>query len=94
MKDLLSVLPEIGDVTTGEKIRAYRKAFNISQMQLCEILGISQNNLSAIENNRRSIALSSAIKFSAVFNVDPIDLIYPNGVDQSSEWIEVKKRMA
>ena len=38
----------------GKKLRAKRKRLHLSQMQLSEILGITQANISAYENGKQS----------------------------------------
>lgn len=90
---MIELFPEITAKTAGEKIRAYRKVFKLSQNQLCELIGISQNNLSAIENGRREVGLQTAVKFCAIFNVNLEDLLFPQGIEKESGYIEVAKRL-
>ena len=78
MKDLEGFFSE--ELTSsGDLIRAFRKKFKISQKELCEITGINENNLSAIENGRRELGIQSAKKIASFFGFDPSFLLFPKG---------------
>jgi len=57
------------------KIKYFRNAKKITQKQLAEKIGISQNYLSEIENNKWDIKLDLLIKISKILKVDPRKLI-------------------
>ncbi len=84
MKDLNSFF--IDKRTAGEIIRAFRKNFRITQKEMCEVIGITETNLSAIENGRREIGVDSATRIGAFLGIHPSLLLFPNGQDA-----EVKK---
>ena len=92
MKDLIDIIPEVKDQITGDVIRRYRDAYKLSQNKLAELVGISQNNLSAIENGKRSIGIETATRFCAIFPINLEDLIYPNGIENSVTFIETQKK--
>ncbi len=48
------IIPQKEKNELGKKLRAKRKKLHLSQMQLSEILGITQANISAYENGKRS----------------------------------------
>jgi len=76
-------------LTTGELIKAFRKNFNILQDDLAWVCGISQANLSAIENGRREVGPKLAVKLSAYLGINPSILLYPNGYQNHPEYKEV-----
>ncbi len=59
--------------TPGKAMRIYRENFGYSQTKLGELLGgLSRQNVSGMENNRRGISKEMAKKLSKIFKV-PID---------------------
>ena len=80
------------ETTTGELIKAYRKNFEIPQDDMAFACGLSQANLSAIENDRREVGPRVALRLSAYMGLSPEIILYPNGVDQEPEFKEVQKR--
>jgi|DewCreStandDraft_4_1066084.scaffolds.fasta_scaffold05341_2 transcriptional regulator with XRE-family HTH domain len=59
----------------GLKIRFYRENSGLTQEQLSELINISQNFLSQIENGRRAPSLKTIIKISEVLKM-PIFLLF------------------
>ncbi len=53
-------------VTPGDALQHYRKLNNLTQKQLAEKLGISVQNLSNMEHDRRAISKNMAKKLSTV----------------------------
>jgi len=93
MKNLIDILPK-KKITTSEVIRALRLNYKISQNQLCEALDFSQANLSSIENGRRKVGIDVATKIAIFFGVDPISLLYPNGLENEIKNYKQIKRSA
>lgn len=60
------------------KIKKYRKLKKITQKQLASRIGISQNFLSELENNKYDIKLSLLFKISEALEVCPKDLLNCN----------------
>lgn len=58
----------------GQAVRVYRDNFGYSQAELGKVLGgMSRQNVSDMENNRRGISKDIAKKLSKIFKV-PVDL--------------------
>ena len=81
-----------GAKNTGQLIKAFRNNFEIAQDEMAFVCGISQANLSAIENGRRTVGPSVALKLAAFLGVSPEVILYPNGYHTEPEFIEVQKR--
>src|SRR6056297_880280 len=56
--------------TPGKLLQAYRLREGLTLVELAERIGTKYPNLSAIENDRRTIGLGTAKKLSRVLNVD------------------------
>lgn len=78
--------------TTGQLIKAWRENFQISQDFMAFACGISQANLSAIENDRREVGARVALRLSSFMGVAPDIILYPNGFQKEPEYKEVQKR--
>lgn len=89
-KDPLSVFE--GAKTPGNLIKAFRNNFGVGQDEMAYACGISQANLSAIENGRREVGPSVALKLAAFMGLNPEVILYPNGYQAEPEFIEVQKR--
>jgi antitoxin component HigA of HigAB toxin-antitoxin module len=60
--------------TPGQAVRVYRDNFGYSQAKLGKLLsGMSRQNVSDMENNRRGISKDIAKRLSKIFKV-PVDL--------------------
>lgn len=90
MKDPLTVFESAK--TPGQIIRAFRNNFEIAQDEMAYACAISQANLSAIENGRRLVGPSVALKLAAFIGLSPEVILYPNGYQSEPKFIEVKKR--
>ncbi len=94
MKDLESIF-ENKKQTSGKIIRSFRVKFKISQKELSEITGINENNISAIENDRRDLGVDSATKIAAFFGFDPSFLLFPNGYQEAfKRHSKIRKKAA
>jgi len=58
----------------GERIKELRKAKNITQEQLVEIIGSNTNNLSRIENGKKFLSAEKLAKIAEAMKVDIKDL--------------------
>ena len=63
-------------VSPGEMVKTFRELKGWSQNQLSEASGISQTNISAIENDRVQIGKERAIVFARVFHVHPASIMF------------------
>lgn len=60
----------------GIRIRKYRKAINLSQEQLAELVGISPTHMSHIETGSTKLSLPVLVKISKTLSVKIDDIIY------------------
>lgn len=65
-------------VTPGDALRIVRETQELSQNQLAELTGISQSNISALENGSRQLGRERAIVFAKALNVHPAVLLFPD----------------
>lgn len=68
------------------------KNFEIPQEEMAFACGISQANLSAIENDRREVGPRVALRLASFMGLVPDIILYPNGFDSEPEFLEVQKR--
>ncbi len=77
MKELNNLF--VKPTTTGKIIKSFRTNFRITQKEMCHVVGITETNLSAIENDRREIGVELATRLGAFLGVHPSILLFPNG---------------
>lgn len=63
-------------MTPGEMVRTLRELKGWSQVKLAEETGISQTNISAIENGRVEIGKQRAIVIAEALNVHPASIMF------------------
>ncbi len=91
MKDLETFFSDT-DETAGKIIKSFRKNFQVTQSELCDITGISEKYLSAVENDKRPIGLEVASKIAVFFNFDPTFLLFPKGLSElNSQYSDIQK---
>lgn len=54
---------------TGHRVKKLREEHGLTQVELAEQLEIEQSNVSAIENNRRTVGIQIAQRLAKVFNL-------------------------
>lgn len=95
MKELNSLF--IKATTVGKMIKAFRTNFNVTQKEMSDVVGISETNLSAIENDRREIGIDLATRIGAFLGIHPSLLLFPNGqeaeVNKHKDIIRKAKRL-
>lgn len=60
----------------GQRIRKYRKVYNLSQEQLAEQIGISTTHMSHIETGNTKLSLPVLVDIAKVLNVQTDALVY------------------
>lgn len=60
----------------GQRIRKYRKAYNLSQEQLADRVQISTTHMSHIETGNTKLSLAVLVKIAEVLSVQTDALIY------------------
>lgn len=62
----------------GQRIRKFRKAYNLSQEQLSEKVGISVTHMSHIETGNTKLSLPVFVDIAKVLSVRTDELLYDN----------------
>lgn len=87
----------IKETTAGKMIRSFRTNFQITQKELSEVIGISETNLSAIENDRRELGVALATRIGAFLGIHPSLLLFPNGqasaIEKHKDIIKKAKKL-
>jgi transcriptional regulator with XRE-family HTH domain len=65
-------------ITPGDALKMLRELQGLSQNDLARITGISQPNISAIENNQRQLGRERAITLAIALKVHPAVLLFPD----------------
>lgn len=65
-------------VTLGEALRMLRELQDLSQNELAKITGISQPNISALENGSKQMGRNTALVLAKVLHVHPAVLLFPD----------------
>lgn len=68
-------------ISPGEMVRELRSLKELSQLDLAFITGISQTNISAIENGRLQIGKERAITLARALNVHPASIMFADYED-------------
>jgi transcriptional regulator with XRE-family HTH domain len=89
-KNFKDVLNEIDSSpsTPGKTLRAFRKNFGITLKDLEEVTGVTESNLSALENDRVDMTSYYAERLGAALGIHPSLLLYPEG------WVKVTPELA
>lgn len=69
----------------GKNIKRIREATGITQEKLGDILGSSQQLISAYENNKMNPSSKMLAKIGTALNV-PVDVLFENGTVKSDEY--------
>ncbi len=64
--------------TNGERLRHLRELQEHSQVELAELTGISQSNISAMETGHRNIGRERAVVLAKALKVHPALLMFPD----------------
>lgn len=65
-------------VSPSKALKILREWQELSQADLAEITGVSQSNISAIENGSKQIGRERAIIFARALRVHPSVLLFPD----------------
>jgi len=65
-------------ITPGEMLRTIRQLQGLSQNELAGLTGISQSNISAIENGSRKIGRERTLVFARALRVHPAVILFPD----------------
>ena len=65
-------------ITPGEMLRTLRELQELTQKDLADQTGISQSNISAMENNVSQIGRDRALSLAKVLKVHPAVILFPD----------------
>lgn len=65
-------------VKPGEALKMLRELQHLSQNELAQITGISQSNISALENGTRQMGRDRALVLGKALHVHPAVLLFPD----------------
>ena len=65
-------------ITPGEMLRTLRELQELTQKELADATGISQSNLSAMENNVSQIGRDRAVVLAKTLKVHPAVILFPD----------------
>jgi len=80
----LNIAGEGITMTPGEMIRHLRELKELSQLGLAKLTGISQTNISAIENDRVDIGKQRAIVLAEALGVHPGSIMFADYEQKAS----------
>lgn len=65
-------------LTPGEALKMLREQQGLTQAELASMTGISQSNISSLENNATQMGRERAIVFATALKVHPAVLLFPD----------------
>ena len=65
-------------VSPGEALKMLRELQGLSQAELAKLTGISQPNISALENSTRQLGRGRALILAKVLHVHPAVILFPD----------------
>ena len=65
-------------MTPGEMLKTLRELQELSQADLAELAGMSQSNISALENGIRKIGRERSLALSKALRVHPAVILFPD----------------
>ncbi|ULO04862.1 helix-turn-helix transcriptional regulator [Paenibacillus sp. 19GGS1-52] len=77
----------------GNKIRQHRKAANLTQEKLGEILSIDPSYIGRIERGEANITLETVIKVSEALRISPYDLFKQSKINKNTEKNDIIEKL-
>ncbi len=65
-------------ITPGQMLKTIRELQGLSQLELSNMTGISQSNISSLETDARQIGRERAIVLSKALKVHPAVILFPD----------------
>lgn len=78
----------------GQRVRAFRRAQDLSQEELAEKIGISITHMSHIETGNTKLSLSVFFRLSQALGVGMDDLLREGSSDRSARLLELEEVLA
>jgi transcriptional regulator with XRE-family HTH domain len=80
------------DITSGKVIKARRLTLGLTQSNIAEMTGMKTTFISAIENDKRTLGVQSAIRLAVAIGLHPSSILFPNGVEMDSELKLIERK--
>ena len=77
----------------GKNIHRLRKAKELSQEQLAEIVGLERDSISSIETGRAFTSSEAIANFSNYFNIEPYILFKSKNIEETDKIKDLKKEI-
>lgn len=65
--------------TVGRNLRAYRQERGLSQEAFADLVGVHRTYMGGLERGERNLTLKSLERIAELIEVDPLDLLQPEG---------------
>lgn len=78
--------------TFGDAVRFTRRAYNVSQVELGEAVGLSKASISGIEKGSQSVLFSDAIAICRALQIDTTLLLKHIPTPALSGWLQKRKK--
>ena len=65
-------------ISPGEMLKTLRELQELTQVQLAEITGITQSNISSMETNAKNIGRDRALILAKALRVHPAVILFPD----------------
>jgi len=76
-KDFIKARVNIS-ITPGQMLKTLRELQGLSQLELSDMTGISQSNLSSLETDARQIGRERALVLAKALKVHPAVILFPD----------------
>jgi XRE family transcriptional regulator, regulator of sulfur utilization len=80
-------------IEVGNRIRHYRKAADLTQEKLGELLSIDPSYIGRIERGEANITLETVLKVAEALQISPYDLFRPSKKQKNSEKNELVEKV-
>jgi len=77
----------------GNNLRRIRNNHSLAQPDLADILGITRNRVSAMENGRETVSLKTIELLCNRLNLDPIEFFYRDTISHLNGATDVKEKV-
>lgn len=81
----------VDDVSSGRIIRSRRKNLGLTQEDVSKMTGLQTTFISAIENDKKSLGVQSAIKIAAAIGLHPGTILFSSNFKDSNEIKKIEK---
>jgi len=81
--------PDIRDQVIGQRVKAYREIFGLSQTELGDAVGVTFQQIQKYENGKNKVSVSRLIDMCKILNVTLLDFLTGLGNAETAHIIAV-----